>query len=97
MSHNKDLLGHTEHTECLPDEFFKGNFDPHAFECCGWETKRRGKEAFDKDGKLIGGQFPVFIKRSEYQGFLLVQAELDKKPSVGPGLRNGKTYLCWHL
>ena len=43
-----------------------------SWESVGWKTKRRGKVAYDTDGKAItedrwSGMFPVFAQRSELE------------------------------
>lgn len=66
-----------DHPERLDDEVYLGNFSDapnedldgkSGWESIGWETKRRGKIAYDIYGKLLkgwDGYFPVFAKQSE--------------------------------
>ncbi|GEM_PF-5195991 len=58
------------HPECLSNEVFVTNSDEEGFYSIGWETKRRGRTAYDIYGNPISkmdwpGSFPVFVKKEE--------------------------------
>jgi hypothetical protein len=66
-----------KHPECRPDEVFLGNSCSNVFMFggkstwseTGWESKRQGKVAYDRDGKRItnSNMFPVFVLRQELE------------------------------
>ena len=53
------------HPECKSDEVFLTNDDDLGVSQIGWKSKRKGRNAYDIDGNLIKGLFPVFVKQSE--------------------------------
>lgn len=53
------------HPEARVDEVFLQNCSSEAeYEYLKW-AKRRGKIAYDEDGKVIPGSFPVFVLKTE--------------------------------
>ena len=34
----------------------------------GWKTKRAGEVAYDSEGKIVPGVYPVFVKKTEVKG-----------------------------
>lgn len=53
------------HPEQQNDEFFLWNMTEDEWPMCQWETKRKGRIAYDRKGRIIKGMFPVFIKETE--------------------------------
>lgn len=56
---------HPDHPETPPGFVFIGNFNEKDFLICGWETKVKGKTAYDKDGRAVTGLFPVLVSEEE--------------------------------
>ncbi|KKT79299.1 MAG: hypothetical protein UW75_C0018G0004 [Parcubacteria group bacterium GW2011_GWF2_44_8] len=57
------------HPEQKPGEVWLTNCDgdePDDFDCIGYQTKRAGQRAYDKDGKVVSRCFPVFVSTAEY-------------------------------
>lgn len=54
------------HPEMGEDEFFLTNSDGTLYHHYGWKTKRKGNVAYDRDGKVRPGMFPVFVKKKEF-------------------------------
>lgn len=38
------------------------------YQCIGWKTKRRGRTAYDVNGKVVNRMFPVFVQIAEIKG-----------------------------
>lgn len=38
-----------------------------AYEGIGWKTKRKGLTAYDVNGKVLNGMFPVFVQIAEIE------------------------------
>ena len=60
---------HVTHPEQKPGEVWLTNCngdEPDDFDCIGYQTKRAGQRAYDKDGKVVSRCFPVFVSTAEY-------------------------------
>ena len=55
-----------KHPEIKQGEIFLTNSTLEDYNNIGWKTKRRGIVAYDINGNVIKGLFPVFILREEY-------------------------------
>ncbi len=53
------------HPEQRSDEFFLCNMTEDEWPMCQWETKRKGRIAYDRNRIIVRGMFPVFIKKDE--------------------------------
>ena len=73
MSANK------QHPEMLPGEVFINNCSEQSVHRIGWLTKRRGKTAYDVNGKTLPNTFPVFAQISELEKHLGEAAVLAMK------------------
>lgn len=69
----KETVDCTEifHPECKPGELWLTNTvyqdgDLVDFEDIGYQTKRPGKVAYDRNGKVVPGYVPVFVSTVEY-------------------------------
>lgn len=57
-----------DHRELRDGEIFLGNGNEKGFEQLSYQTKRRGKLAYDISGKKVLPQyFPVFCSAKEYE------------------------------
>ncbi len=56
-----------KHPEAKQFEVFITNSDSSGYSNIGWKTKRRGEIAYDKNGKVMPGLFPVFADKTEVQ------------------------------
>lgn len=54
------------HPEEGTDEVFLTNTTLANYRKIGYRTKRTGDVAYDVEGGVIRGMFPVFVSRSEY-------------------------------
>ncbi len=62
-------LPNQTHPECRPGEVFLTNclsIEPDDFDSIGYQTKRAGQIAYDTDGHIVSGYFPVFVWEVEY-------------------------------
>ncbi|MCB9809271.1 hypothetical protein H6776_02620 [Candidatus Nomurabacteria bacterium] len=57
------------HPERKDDEVFVGNANEYGFQNIGWETKRKGKQAYYSTGDMYPDKsyFPVFASASEIE------------------------------
>lgn len=54
------------HPERKTDEKFLTNLrDESEYRDIGWESKRKGHQAYTINGEPINGMFPVFVKTNE--------------------------------
>lgn len=63
----KEKFNWQRHPEIESGEMFLTNSDIDGYENIHWETKRKGDVAYDINGNIIKGMFPVFISREEYK------------------------------
>ncbi len=73
----KDLKGlggkySLTHTECNGGEIFITNTCLSDFKSIGWSTKRMGITAYDINGKVANGLFPVFISGKDKEEYLKI-------------------------
>ena len=61
------------HPEQLDDEIFVGNIGNDQLPEIGWESKRAGRTAYDRDGTPVPYMMPVFIKRADVEALLAHQ------------------------
>lgn len=55
------------HPELGAGELFLGNMDDRDFTNCGWTTKRRGRQSYDRYGVPYNSARPVFVMTAEIQ------------------------------
>lgn len=55
------------HPEARTGEIYTEYTTPENFENqIMWKTKRLGKVAYTRDGRIVPGKFPVFVQSEEY-------------------------------
>ena len=81
-----------KHPELLKNEIFFANISEESFKTCNWQTKRKGKSAYDIRGRHLPRIIPLFIKISELKaiggldpktnGFREHGRKLDKNSAI---------------
>jgi hypothetical protein len=68
------------HPELREGEMHLSNcpLDSYSYDRIGWNTKRRGQQAYTIDGKLITRYIPVFVQREEYEKGMKKYKEEEK-------------------
>ncbi len=56
-----------KHPEIGKGEVFLTNSEARHYNDIGWSTKRVGRTAYDVNGKIVKGLYPVFVQRSELE------------------------------
>jgi hypothetical protein len=69
-----------QHPEAQKDEIFLGNVCEcnHIKYICGYKTARRGNVAYDIDGNVLKGCFPILVKITEVNNLMVFNG--IKKP-----------------
>jgi hypothetical protein len=63
------------HPELKAGELFLGNFQcEHIGDIC-WNTKRRGFQAYNVNGRAIESLRPVFVQQSELPGAMALELQ----------------------
>ena len=55
-----------DHPERRPHEVFIGNYESNSLYLVGLKSKRMGHTAYDVNGNVVNGLYPVFVDKEEY-------------------------------